>query len=243
MRELHVLLGSCGSDERAEWLRGIATYEQAYIQFMTAPSAKSTEQVFEQSAAFETWWGRPLGRLISLSKAYDVRIRRASVDLTSIMDELGRIRDALAPIRGPLARSWVETSLPVYLGYANLLLRKDAKVIEAVTAVADTGFGGALYYRGVARVRGGDLAGGTIDLEQARRAFYREQQSEGRAAVLVSQGDAYHLDGRRDEAHAIYGEALKQPAYMHNFAAIEAARQRLKAGNHPVSSAADIYVP
>ena len=95
---------------------------------------------------------------------------------------------------------------------------------------------------GLALARDGAIPEGIRQLEAAVRAFYRDQRAEGRAAVLVGLGDAYQIAGRREDALAAYGKALRQPIHMDNAVSIKAAKLRLREDGLIIRSHSDIHL-
>ena len=89
----------------------------------------------------------------------------------------------------------------------------------------------------------GAINDGIDDLERARRKFYEESSAESRASLLVGLGDALRIAKREDEAVNVYSEALRQPAHMNNFSAIQVAKQRLFDKRDPVRTNSRIYLP
>jgi hypothetical protein len=244
-RDLQDLLETLGPEARTRWLEGIAAYEEAYMSFLMASSSQATEDVFLKSVNLESKYGRPLGELISLAQSYVVGIRRVGAppqELEKKMRELARVQDNLASIRGPLANSWIEESVPAHMAYANLALGRHSDAAGLVAALVEKGYSSAMWYMGLALARDGAIAEGIKQLEAARKAFYRDQRAEGRAAVLVGLGDAYQIAGRREDALAAYGEALRQPVHMDNAVSIKAAKLRLSEDGLIIRSLSEMHL-
>lgn len=240
---LRQLIGTRASGSH-RWLDGVATYEEAYMRFLLASAESSTEMIFQKSVEEEGKYGRPLGVLVSLAQSQVVAIRRAGSDhhkLAARVRTLSNIRDRLAAIGGPLAASWVESSVPIFLAYTDIVLGRPSAAIDSLGKMAESGNIGALWYRGVALIRAGAIDPGVHDLEQARRGFYQRQRAEGRGALLVALGDAYQLARRPEEARMAYSEAARQPSHMDNSSALQVARGRLSEGSPRISSPSQIY--
>jgi len=244
MQLSHLLESLDGGD--AWWLRGILTYEQAYIDYRIEPTSPRAEEVFYSSAEFERRQGRTVGEAISLAQAAYMTLRRArayGLDVRAAVDALTRNQDVLAAISGPLARSWSDVSIPAQLATPSSSwdkmrrpstslrrLLKPARAPRYGTG-ASPSFAPAPWRRGsrLLRTRGGSTT--------------RIGWPKGRAGVLVSLADAYCIAGHHDEAQATYAEALRQPQHMDNAAAIAVARRRLDASSAIDLIRTAIYLP
>jgi len=243
LHELNSLLDSLGSSEAVLWLSGIVAYEEAYMRFLQAASSAETESALARSIALEKAHGRPLGSLVSTAQGHVAALRRlpqAGQKCEAIRAALERLQDQIAPIGGPLAGSWVNSSIPVHMAYADLIAGRNAAVIDALAPLVEKPQGAAQWYTGIALLRSGDLEAGIRILERARRSFYSEQRTERRAALLVALGDAYQLAGRADDAAGAYSEALRQPSHMDNHDALAIARAKLMGGRR-VCSGKGVY--
>ncbi len=245
MHEFRELIAANNSSHQVRWLDGIATYEEAYMKFLIAPSASTTEDVFKKSVALEIRYGRPVGEYVSLAQSHVVTIRRATtanLNLERTFSELSAIQDNLSAIGGPTAEKWARTNIPIQLAHIDLIRGQYSAVIDSLTPLAKDGESSAFWYRGIAMLRMGGFEEGICDLEQARRQFYSEQRTEGRGALLVALGDARRIVGREEDAKASYSEALRQPVHMDNFDAVNVAKNRLSERRGVISTPSDVYL-
>jgi len=244
--KLKSLLSSLDNSVKSSWIRGVVGYEEAYMAFLRGATSIETEALFRASEELEKLYGRKIGLFVSRAQMLVARMRRlahSGSHIASNQNDLLRIQDYLSGYSDGLSKSWVDHSIPVQLAYGDLVQGKNAKAEERITALASQGAASSLWYRGVARLRMGELAIGAADLVEARRAFYRDGQTERRANLLVALGDAFILAGRKEDARGAYSEALKQPEAMDNYDARLVARVRilnLDEGRY-ISNPTDIY--
>ncbi|MHB8882635.1 MAG: HNH endonuclease [Thermodesulfovibrionales bacterium] len=244
--KLKSLLSALDNSVESNWIRGVVGYEEAYIAFLRGATSIDTEALFRASENLEKLYGRKIGLFVSRAQMIVARMRRLALSgshIVSNQNDLLKIQDNLSGYSDGLSKSWVDYSIPVHLAYGDLVQGKNKKAEERIAGLASQGVATSLWYRGVARLRMGELAIGTTDLVEARRAFYRDGQSERRSNLLVALGDAFILAERKEDARSAYSEALKQPEAMDNYDARQVARVRilnLNEGQY-INNPTDIY--
>ncbi len=229
-------------DQRdVEWLTPLIRYHEGYLSFLADASGEEAFELFKASASLENSSSRRIGAAISEAQALVVCMRRGEVTF----NRLTALQEALADANDQDGVRWRDENILVHMAAAALAENRADVAYDLVarfvapSALHRDGAGArpakALYIAGLALLREDTLAG-LNRLEEARRAYWTAAAAEGRAAVLLSLGDALVLNGDLASARNAYTAAKNQPRHMDNDEAAKKAESRLallNAGSQP----------
>lgn len=211
------------------WLEAKIKFEEAYLAYMADFGSERTRHLLNLAVWLAKGQEMILEALITKA-IMEVAEMRAGAD---IGDRLFRLQDRLVTEAerktetAAHAQTWAYEQIPIHVAH-NLLALERKGIIEALGALTHNKDNMlAAYVAGVAYMDDGNYEKGIESLKVAKNLYFNFGQSEGRASVLVTLGDAYSMLGDRTESIRWYTNAARQAPQTDNSAAVDTARDRL----------------